>query len=280
MTATSAALARLVDTLVAQIEAGAGEWTMPWHALTAQRNALTDRRYQGTNVLALALAGYDSPYWATYRQWQSVDAQVRHGETATGVFFWKQIRADDDDSGDGRPRRIARLFSVFNAAQVDGWTPPPPPETLNPADRDAAVDAVIAATGARIDHVAQDRAYYQPALDRIVLPPYDTFATVEGFYGTVLHELVHWTGHPERCARDLTGRFGDDAYAMEELIAEVGAAFLSVELAVTPAARPDHAAYLASWCRTLRADPKVLWTVAAAAEKAAGFITAPAPVSV
>ncbi len=169
------------------------------------------------------------------------------------------------DGADGR-RLVPKVYAVFNAAQVDGWTTPTPaPVTI--AERDQRAESWIAATGAQITD-GHDHACYRPTLDRIELPAIDQFEDPAAFYATACHELTHWTGHPARLARDLSGRFGDDAYAAEELVAELGAAISSAHLAMVSSPREDHAAYLAQWLRILNADPQALFTVASKAQAA------------
>ena len=239
------------------------------------RNASTGTRYRGANTVTLAVtaldAGYPSGSWATYRQWSDLCAQVRRGETGARIVKWVPGRTTDapDPTGEGAaPGRplVPKVYAVFNVAQVDGWTPPES-ASLGTVERDSAADAWIAATGAQLTY-GHDHACYRPALDRIELPDPGAFADTESFYGTVLHELTHWTGHRSRLARDLSGRFGDDAYAAEELVAELGAAIACAHLTIAPTPRDDHAGYLAHWLTILRADPKALFTAAAKAQTA------------
>ncbi len=167
------------------------------------------------------------------------------------------------------------VHPVFNRAQVDGWTPPHHQLTTS-ADRDSRADAWIAGTGAAITY-GHNHAAYLPQPDRIELPDRHQFVDTAGFYSTSTHGLCHWTGHPTRLARDLTGRFGDDACAAEELVAELGAAIACAHLGITPTARDDHASYLAHWLRILDADPETLFIVAARALAAVDHIDASQP---
>ena len=263
----------LTDRLVARIEAGAGTWSMPWHTnpgLLDVRNAATSLPYRGANTITLAVAaldrGYPAGWWATYRQWSDLGAQVRRGETAARIVKWVPGRASEDDHDSDDRRLVPKVYAVFNAAQVDGWTPPVA-STTTVLERDERADAWIATTRADIAY-GHDHACYRPALDRIELPAAPQFTDRAAFYGTACHELVHWSGHQSRLARDLTGRFGDDAYAAEELVAELGAAIACAHLAIAPTPRDDHAAYLAHWLRILGADPKALFAVAAKAQTA------------
>jgi antirestriction protein ArdC len=179
--------------LVALIEAGAGTWQMPWHAspdVLDVRNVVTGARYNGTNWATLICTAFDegwSPWWATYRQWSDVGGQVRRGETGARIVKWVPARGNDAEADEVRGRRLVpRVYTVFNAAQVDGWTPPAPRPRL-PMERDARADAWIAATGADISY-GYCRACYRPAVDRIELPAPEAFDDRECFYGTVLHD--------------------------------------------------------------------------------------------
>jgi antirestriction protein ArdC len=275
--------ASVTGRLVAQIEAGAGIWQMPWHTnpgLLDVRNAATGTPYRGANTVTLAVAGLDrghpSGWWATYKQWAEFGAQVRRGEAAERIVKWVPARRDDDSATEpaeisGR-RLVPKVYAVFNAAQVDGWAPPEP-ATLTEHERHDRADAWIAATGAAISY-GHDHACYRPAPDRIELPGLAQFIDPASFYSTACHELCHWTGHSSRLARDLTGRFGDDAYAAEELVAELGSAIACAHLGTASSARDDHAAYLAHWLRMLRADSQALFTVATKAQAAVDHLDA------
>lgn len=277
--------ARIAATILAQLEtADPGSWTPPWHGADPMpRNALTGRRYRGINVLALWCAaqgnGYADARWATYRQWAALGAQVRRAERGTLVLFYKQLsrsaRADagEEDATDGAPF-VARAAYVFNVAQVDAApsTASEPADTL-PLVLPPAFDAFVAATGAQISE-GGTRACYVPATDTIHLPPRAAFHMPGGYAGTLAHELVHWTGAPHRLARDLSGRFGARAYAAEELVAELGAAFVLADLGLARIPHPDHAAYCASWAPLLRADPRALNHAATQGSRAADYLTA------
>ncbi len=270
--------ARLVD----QIETGPGTWRMPWHTVPGVldvRNAATGSHYRGANTLTLAVEAIDadhpSGWWATYKQWSDLDAQVRKGERSARIVKWVPAKIKDNQpapTGDEENRRtlVPRVYSVFNAAQVDGWTPPTPP-TRTAIERHAAAEAFIANTGTQITY-GHNHAAYQPARDRIELPDPEQFTDTEAYYSTTCHELTHWTGHHSRLGRDLTGRFGDDAYAAEELVAELGAAIACASLGITNSPRDDHSSYLAHWLKILKSDPKALFAVAAKAQAAVDYL--------
>jgi antirestriction protein ArdC len=281
--------ADITHTIIAAIEAGPGRFELPWHrsggGFRRPRNAATKQRYNGVNIVALWASaerhGFTSPVWATYRQWQSIGAQVRRGERASPVVFYKRSAFETRD-GNSEPTTETRLFArssrVFNADQVDGFAaedsaPPLPDQT----ERLGRAEAFIAATGADIRY-GGDRAFYCPSGDYIRMPVRERFTgtatstATEAFYSTVLHELTHLSGAASRCNRDLTGRFGDDAYAMEELVADLGAAFLCSDLGITSTPRADHASYLASWLKVLKDDTKAIFTAASKASEAADYL--------
>lgn len=193
------------------------------------------------NTVTLAVtaldAGHGSDWWATYRQWADLGARVRRGETSARIVRWIPARRTDPDThhaeADEHGRRLApKVYSVFNAAQADGWTPTTPAPVTD-LERNTQADTWIAGTGARTSY-GHNHACYRPAADRIELPASAQFTDPAAFYGTACHELCHWTGHASRLNRDLTGRFGDDAYAAEELVAELGAAIACVHLHLDP----------------------------------------------
>jgi len=280
---------KLTATIIAQIEKGTDAWRMPWHknavadapSFALPMNAATGANYQGMNILVFWSAanamGYGSHVWATYKQWQSLGAQVRKSERGTFGIKWSAVKdRKAKDPANARPVLIPCGFIVFNAAQVDGWSGELPKAKADQlADLitpDARADAVVAATGADIRH-GGTRAFYSPSLDFIGMPDHFRFgADTHGYYSTLLHELSHWTGAKSRCDRTFGSKFGDDTYAMEELVAELSAAFLCAATGISNEPRPDHAAYLASWLKVLKSDPKVLVTVASKAQAATNYI--------
>ena len=279
----------VTDQIIAAIEAGAGDWQMPWHAagqgLNRPVNIDSGNFYQGINIISLwasaQMRGYCTGTWGTYRQWQKHGCQVRKGEKASLIVFYKELEVDrdDHDAGDGETDKIrfARASWVFNADQVDGYEQPPLPQAEHPAECIEAAERFVAATGATIEHGGSLACYY-PSSDCIQMPGRERFlgsstsSATETYYATLLHELTHWTGHRSRCDRDFAERFKRDAYAMEELVAELGAAFLCTELAITSELRPDHAQYIDHWLRVLKADKKAIFTASSHASQAAGYL--------
>lgn len=281
--------ADITNQLIAAIESDPGHPQMPWrrHAgkpLFMPENALTRKPYNGINVVSLWVAaevrGYSAPIWGTYRQWAELGCQVRKGEKSSLVVFYKEYETDPDpdNSDDNGKRRVARASYVFNASQVDDYTLPDAPAPLGPIDRIAAADRFVTATGANIEH-GGDRAFYRPSTDHIQMPPEDLFCGTntltrsESYYAVLVHELTHWSGAKHRLNRDMGKRFGDSAYAAEELVAEIGSAFLCAELGITEGTpRADHAQYIAHWLKLLKDDSRAIFTAAAKASEAVAYL--------
>ncbi len=279
----------VTDRIIAAIEDGTGDVQMPWHragvAHTRPTNIDTNNPYQGVNIISLwasaEVNGYSNGTWGTYRQWQKRGAQVQKGEKSSLVIFYKELEynAENADTGELEPhkRLMARASAVFNADQVDGYELPKP-EIKEPLEIIEQAERFVANTEADI-RFGGGSAFYRPSQDYIQMPDKDSFTgtapstATEGFYGVLLHELTHWSGAKRRCDRGLANRFGDDAYAMEELVAELGAAFLSADLGVTSEPRSDHASYIDHWLKVMKADKKAIFTAAAKASQAAGFLT-------
>lgn len=279
---------RITSEIIAVMEAGAGSWRMPWHhngsPTTRPTNVQSGKRYRGINVLALWAAadsaGYAEGLWGTYKQWLAAGAQVRKGERATTVVLWKEFKPhnrsneDDGDGGEdvGRPRLFARAFWVFNRAQVDNYDLPARP-VLPEADRIAEADRFFA--GLQIPMVSgQHDAHYRIDEDRIYMPEFGSFASPADFAGTLFHEAGHATGAKHRLDRDFGNGFGDRARAMEEAVAELTASYVLADLGIAHHPRSDHAAYIASWIKLLKDDPKAVFTAASKAQQAADWMHA------
>ena len=276
--------ARITDQIIDAIERDAGPLRMPWHhdGAPASRpiNVLSRKPYRGVNILALwASAGaenYPSGVWGTFKQFQSLGAHVRKGERATLGVVWKPVTPGDAENAATsdaiKPRWFARGFSLFNAEQVDNYDPPVAP-TLPDSARVSHADDFIAALGMRIIPGGND-AYYRPSTDSIHLPPFERFVDAETAIAITLHECAHATGAPHRLDRNLSGRFGSQAYAMEEAVAELTASFVLADLSIRHEPRPDHAAYLSTWLAVLKDDPSAIFTAASKAQAAADWMHA------
>ncbi|GAA4414674.1 zincin-like metallopeptidase domain-containing protein [Quisquiliibacterium transsilvanicum] len=269
--------------IVAALEAGTPPWIRPWStdpADAAPCNLATRRPYRGVNVLLLnlqaAACGYERNRWLTFRGAQALGARVRRGETGTPIVFFKlkEVRGESEVSeagGDVRVVPLLRTFTVFNAAQIEGLPPellPQGPSAPAWSPLEAAED-VLWASGAEIQH-GGSKAFYAPSQDRIQLPARSAFPEARDYYAVALHELTHWTGHPSRCNRPLMPRQTIEAYAFEELVAEMGAAFLCAHVGIP--GRLEHASYIESWLRAMRSDKRLIFTAASRAQAAADYV--------
>ncbi|NML96145.1 ArdC family protein [Novosphingobium olei] len=274
--------------IVGELEAGRFPWVQPWGSAGAvapglPRNALTGRPYSGVNVLILWGAviehGHPSQSWLTFRQAQEAGGCVRKGERGVTVVYADRFipkgeaeraaRADED----ARAVPFLKRFTVFNVAQCEGLRPGLASDPVPLSEREIVpvAEALIAASGADF-RIGGDKAFYAPSADYVQVPPQPAFFDQINYYRTALHELTHWTGHRSRLARDLSGRFGSQAYGREELTAELGSAFLCAALGIKPTVR--HADYLGSWLDVLREDNRAIFRAASGASKAADFLLA------
>lgn len=279
--------ARVTDKIVADLERGVRSWLQPWNADYAAGRVTRPLRhngeaYRGINVVMLWASaveqGFACPYWMSYRQAQELGGQVRKGEKGTVVAYAnKTLRKEAGEDGEEKEREVffMRGYAVFNAEQIDGLPDryreraAPVPD---PVERIERADAFFSSTGADVRH-GGTRAYYALQPDYVRMPPFETFRDAESYAATLGHELVHWTRHPSRLDRDLgRKRFGDAGYALEELVAELGTAFVCADLAITPEPREDRAAYIASWLEVLKNDKRAIFTAASHAQRAADYL--------
>lgn len=288
--------AQVTAQIVAELEAGRVPWVQPWSdaaglAPGMPRNAVSGRPYSGINVLILWAAvtahGWPTQQWLTFRQALDAGGHIRKGAHGTTIVFADRFvprgaeapetpvsgTSRGDPVNDDEPRAIPFLkrFTVFNVAQIDGLPArlSPEPKPLRPREIVDVGEQLIAASGAEV-RVGGTEAYYAPALDIVQVPPQQAFFDQINYYRTCFHELAHATGHASRLGRDQTGAFGSPAYAREELIAELGAAFLCATLAIRPTVR--HADYIGSWLKALRDDHRAIFRAAAAASRAADWL--------
>lgn len=273
---------KITAEIIEAIEAGCDKFELPWQTFgVLPTNASNRRRYRGVNTLALwAVAsrrGYNTNLWATYQQWHELGAQVRKGEKSATVVFWKFYGEDRETEDDAAPesnehgrRCFARAYHVFNADQVDGFTIPRIP-TLPEAERLQRAEDFFRNTGIRIVEKGA-RACYDPQTDEIHMPPFALFKKADYFYSTLGHESIHAAGSPSRCDRQLGNRFGSESYACEELIAEVGSAFLSAELQLETEPKTDNAPYCQSWLKVLKSDKRAIFTAASKAQQAVDWL--------
>lgn len=269
--------ARITEQIIAAIERGVEAGRMPWHhdgsAIYRPANVGSKKPYRGINTLALWASaeakGYPTGLWGTFKQWFELGAVVRKGERASAVVLWKQVEKPDAEDGD-KKRFFARGYSVFNVAQVDGYEPEAIP-TLPESERLAHAEAFIAALGIQITH-GGDMAHYRPSTDTVHLPPFERFFDAASAYGVALHECGHASGAKHRLDRDLSGRFGTESYAAEEICVELASGFVLADLGIAHNPREDHAAYIASWLTILKSDPRAIFTAASKAQAIADWM--------
>jgi antirestriction protein ArdC len=279
---------RITDKIVADLEQGVRPWLRPWSVDHAEGRITRPLRYNGIryngiNVVMLwsaaIIKGYSCPHWLTFKQALDLGGNVRRGETGELVVYADRIkRTEIDARGEECEREIPFLkgYTVFNAEQCEGlpaqYMARPEIPALTPMQRLEEVDRFFAATGADIRH-GGTRAYYAEGADFVQMPPFETFRDAESYAATLGHELTHWTKHDKRLARDM-GRvkWGDEGYAREELVAELGSAFLCADLGITPETCEDHAAYIASWLRVLKDDKRFIFSAASHAQRAVDYL--------
>ena len=279
----------ITATILEKLEAGTKPWVQPWTGCP-QRRPLRHcgTAYRGINTIVLWMAaqarGYASPYWMTYRQSEALGGQVRRGETCSHAVLYKTIDAKDaegddsaapSDEGD-RKRRVLRAFAIFNADQIDGLPAryvviPEPVEPMPESIHRPKLEEFFNRVPALVQHLGH-AAYYNPTRDEIVMPPVERFATYDGYFATRAHETAHWTGHEKRLDRSFGKRFGDSAYAFEELVADIASAILGAELGLPEAELDNHAAYLGHWVKVLKAEKNAILTAASKADEAVEHI--------
>jgi antirestriction protein ArdC len=265
----------VTDAIIAQIESGTMPWLKPWKSSTAgdamlPHNALTGRPYNGINWLLLAGSAYLSTGWLTFKQAQELGGNVKQGEKATQIVFWQFNRVKDSESGEEKTVPFCRAYYVFNVEQCEGLDVSKLKLPAAPVHGSTNINALCASLGANVRH-GGNRAFYSLATDQITIPSADAFKSTDHYASTLAHELTHWTGHKSRCNREFGARFGDDAYAFEELIAEIGSAFVCAATGIKLESL-QHADYLANWLSVLKADKRAIFTAASKAKAAAEYI--------
>jgi|TARA_R110000824_G_C15195934_1_gene675263 antirestriction protein ArdC len=270
----------VTEKICAELERGVVPWQKPWvGGDQAPANLISKRAYTGINPLLLSLSGYSSPYWLTYKQAAELGGTVRKGEKSSLVVFYAKLQSKTRTLENGDPDTFAmlRYYNLFNVTQCDGiegHIPAVPTRTIEPLDAAEAILEGYADKPAIDDHVSA--AWYRPSLDLIGIPPRDTFTSADGYYSTLFHECIHSTGHVSRLDRQaVTGgkaNHGSETYSREELIAELGAAFLCADAGIENTI-PQSAAYCASWLKALKGDSKLIISAASGASKAARYIT-------
>jgi antirestriction protein ArdC len=272
----------VTDKIIALLERGTASAGPRWtggKATGLPTNAKTGEAYHGINVLLLwsemAEKAYSSSQWLTYKQATDMGGQVRKGEKSVMCVYYQTVqKKDEQPDAEAESYFLAKPFWVFNVAQVDGLpSNVSVPATMQAFQASQDAEQLLIKTQAQIAY-GFDSAYYATLQDKICMPARERFTSSENFYATALHELTHWTGHESRLNRQFGKRFGDDAYAFEELVAELGAAFTVSQLGMVDATIEAHADYVQSWLRVLKNDKRAIFTAASQAAKAADFILA------
>ena len=278
---------RVTDTIIADLEQGVRPWLKPWNAEHAAGRITRPLRaggqpYKGINVLMLWASAmtqnFAAPIWMTFQQAKELKANVKKGSKGSLVVYANRItKTETAEDGGENERNIHYMkgYTVFNVEQIEGLpthfyaTAAPP---LDPVQRIETADQFFANTGADIRH-GGNQAYYAAESDYVQMPPFVSFTDAESYGSTLAHEMTHWTKHPSRLDRNLgRKKFGDEGYAREELVAEIGAAFLCCDLGITPEPRDDHAAYLGHWLAVLKEDKRAVFQAAAHAQRAVDYL--------
>ena len=264
----------ITDRMISEMEAGVIPWKKPWMATGKAISHTTGKPYSLLNQMLLGKSGE----WLTFKQVQQEGGSVRKGEKASMVVFWKWIDKEDEETGEIQQVPFLRYYSVFHLDQCEGITAKHSAMVERPAEADATAEAIIAdyvsREGVGLEYQEGDAAYYQPSLDRIVLPKLSQFTETAEFYSTAFHEMVHSTGHMKRLARlDTTANFGSETYSKEELIAEIGSAALVNHAGLeTDKSFRNSAAYVQNWLQVLKDDKRLIVSATGKAEKAVNFI--------
>jgi antirestriction protein ArdC len=274
----------VTNSIISMMEQGTKPWAPTWNASQCMTHPLRSNgeKYQGINTVILWTAcqvkGYTGKHWFTFKQALEMGASVRKGEKASPVVFFTTLEKETDKVKDGQPVvdkiPCLKTYSVFNACQIDKLpekylTQPAATVKTNPDQPIPAIDLFVSNTGVNLTHRG-GRAYYECNTNNVVMPHFSDFHTAQDYYATLLHEMTHWTGHPKRIDRNMKPNTA--SYAFEELIAELGAAFLCADLGITNAPREDHASYLQHWPGILKKDNKAIFQAAAAAQKACNYL--------
>jgi len=278
---------RITNKIVASLEAGVRPWIKPWSGENVAGKITRPLRhngvpYSGINILMLWTSaieqGFSAPSWMTFKQAIELNAHVRKGEKGSLVVYANSVtKTEQNDAGEDVEREIHFLkgYTVFNVEQIEGlpeqyYVKPEP--RFTPVQRIDHAEAFFAGTRADIRYRGGE-AYYAQGADYIQMPPFEAFTGAESFYATLAHESVHWTKHPSRLERDFGRKtWGDEGYAREELVAELGSAFLCADLELTPETRDDHASYIAHWLQALKNDNRAIFAAAAHAQRAVDFL--------
>lgn len=279
--------ARVTAKILTDLENGNLSWRKPWNSEHMTGQVMRPLRwndipYTGINTLILWNAtsdqGFTSPYWMTFKQATEMKAAVRNGEKGTQIVYADKFTKEEEDAnGDLKSSQIPFLksYTVFNASQIeglsDGFYKTPEPVVIHQQTRNQALEGFFAQTKA--DIYTGSKACYTQSTDRIQMPPFESFETPMRYYAVLAHEICHWTKPPHRLNRDFGKKhYGDEGYAKEELVAELGACFLAADLGFEPMPEEHHAAYIQSWLHVLKDDKRFIFQAASQAQKAVEYI--------
>ena len=265
----------ITERIIAMLEKGTVPWQKPWKVSTGlPRNLVSKKPYRGINTLLLHSMSYESPFWLTFHQAQQLGGMVRKGERACPVVFGKRVKEQDEQTGEETAYTVLRLYNVFNTAQIDGLKNIPAPVETPATVNTTAADIVALMPKRPEIKYGMSKAYYLPGADIIAMPDRARFDNEAHFFSTIYHEMVHATGAKSRLNRQTlteSAGFGSNPYCKEELIAEMGAAFLCGQAGIENTIE-NSAAYVQSWLEQLQNDKTLIVQAAAQAQKAADFI--------
>lgn len=278
----------VTNTILTQLEKGTIPWHQPWQGGSSKGffdlpyNAVSSNYYQGINIILLWCANinknFNNAEWATFKQWSEKNETIRKGEKGSMIVYYDVIEKEEDNEIKKIP--FLKSYHVFNRCQLNSYEPQeeqPKEDVIPLVQRVEIVDSFVENTQAVIEH-GKDGAFYHPSEDKIYMPSVEAFhetatcTATEGYYSTLLHELVHWSGAEKRLNRTKGKKFGDNVYAVEELIAELGAAFLCAEFDIATTEKGDHANYIASWLKVLKDNKNCIITAASEASKAVNYM--------
>lgn len=265
----------ITNRILEKLESGVIPWHKPWAGGESPKNLITKKEYRGINTFMLSCSGFSSPFWATYKQIVELGGQVNKGEKGWPVVFWKFIEKQDED-GDARQIPFMRYYTVFNVEQTVGIDEAKIPSLAIKYNKLEAIeicDKIVKSMPKRpkINH-AEPRAYYSPVEDYVNMPKKETFEASEAYYSTLFHELTHSTGHERRLNRKILNGHGSELYSKEELVAEMGAAFLCGYCQIENKVIDNSASYIKSWLSRLKNDKQMVIQAAGQAQKATDFI--------
>jgi antirestriction protein ArdC len=266
---------RITERIETLLAAGVVPWHKPWKASTGlPRNLITHKPYRGINVFLLMAMGYESPHWLTFRQAIQLGGTVKKGEKSCPVVFWKQMEVTDKESGETENIPFLRLYHVFNAAQCEGLKAAPAAEEV-PITVTNAANIVAGMPQPPKIKSGMSHAFYQPVNDTVGMPERKRFESEDAYHATLFHELVHSTGHESRLKRQSImekNGLGSMPYCKEELVAELGSAFLCGQAEIVDRTIDSSAAYIEGWLDSMKDDPMLIVYAAAQAQRAADFI--------